>query len=339
MKQLYYYPFQPSGTFTGTQATPSVLTSELGIALTGSKASPGNVLKLAAGDNAWAQQTQTLSELADTLNLSNLLQADWTPALKVEWVMALCRYVGCYTVATDADYVTEIVTHFDTLNLFQLLSGAGVAYVSQDANTQEISIGVSMATFPYLLDYATITTDEMLNYLIRHEHQEEAAYVSHLMKIGYLNMTKVVYCFGGDSHPYTLATETQQRSPIEQLMYGGGSVFGEVKMAGSGRKENYLIRKNVDMSDPTGGLYSGVDANLSVGDDIYLLDNSTYTNRSDTDWTWFGDYNQVNYTWFIAEITYPQQDFPNLPANYMNFPIEVIEQMTLDDFEITKLVK
>jgi hypothetical protein len=325
MKAIKYYGFNSTSKFGGNVVPPIEASVDTTI---GEFGFPGDVLKLAHGSDAWAQEPQHLFFLNSELVVSKVESGDWTEELRHKWFKSYLRYCKLEMLIGSVYY--DIL--YDILlqqNMFQMLSGPSIAYVNRDSVSQEVSIGMNVYEVPFVYDYAvSLPSNSSLRNIVLSNHRPGKVLVSNACKVDYLAQEEVVWCFDGVKYKYNLSA----LGFAPTLTTGGGDHFGEVKLAGNGVYANYIIKKNIDKDDPTIGLCSGVVGPFCMGDEIVLIDTSVWSTYVDGVWSWVGDFTQFDYIWHIADITNPCKDYRNVPAYYMRFPLRVVQNCKFDDF-------
>ena len=331
-KNIYNYNFTPTGDFQGTQTGPVTGTET---AVSGELCEPGQIVKLSAGDDAWSQDPQIITDfLGSNLSIASLESTSWTVSLKDEWLQSYMRYVGLESIISDTAYYNAILNHVESINLFEQLSGPSIGWVTQDSTSGEVSIGLNSYENNFIKDFAlSMSVGNSLRNAILNNHTTNTVYISNCAEVTYQTFTDIVYSFDAYIYElYDLSSLTQTPS----LENGGGNIFGEVKLAGNGVQAHYIVKKNVNRDDPTLGLCSGDLGPFCIGDEIILIDTTVWTKNNGTSgigsWTWIGDYSQLNYDWYIADITNPCTDYRFVPISAQLFPLRVTMFCKFDDF-------
>lgn len=317
-----YFNFISTGTYSGYYQDG---TSGTNFDVIGSICSPGDIVKF--NDLNW-NNSYTLTFL-NNLHISNVTESEWTPQLKESWITAYIKYIGLGTLSnTDFNLILQKA---EDINLFYQLSNPSIAYVNQDLVTNEISISLNVYDLRFVIDLGnTLPNNSTFRNSIYLNHTPDLALVSNVCKVEYLGQVEYVWCFDGMVYDGYIPSE------VPSLINGGGNIFGTVKMAGNGIATKYIVKKNIDLMDPTMGICSGEGGPFCMGDEIHLIDTSVWTTNNfgtgGTSWTWVGDYSQFKYQWDIADITNPCVDYRNYSPSDMRFPIRAIQFCTFGDF-------
>lgn len=327
-KNILYYGFIDVGPFTGTLIEPVVGTET---ATTGSLNQPGDMIKLSAGSDAWTQDPQTITNfLSNDIKISSMTGQDWTLIEKENWTNSYLKYIGLKDLISSVYYST-IFNLLEQDDIFQKLSGACISYVTQNTETNEISIGCPVYRYDIIIEYAnTLPLGDSLRNIIFSNHIVTIPYISNVFKTEYNSYEQITYCFDGIEYKqYNISGISIPPSIIN----GGGNRISEVKLAGYGITPHYIVKKDVDPNDPTIGLCSGTGKPFCMGDTIVVVDTSTWTENNGTEWTWIGDYTQISNTWHIADITNPCTDYSDVEIFDMLFPMRVIQFCEFQLFE------
>lgn len=327
MKNIKYYGFTLLGDFEGRIEAPIDSTE---ISVNGDICYPSETIKLAYGSDAWSQDEQQISLLSGDLIIKTATFSDWTYLKKEEWLKAYMNYCGLSNMINNTTHFNTILQVAENQNLFEKLSGSSIAYATKDNTSGEVSIGMNVYLNRFIRDYAlTLPNNSAFRNAVLSLHKTDNMYVSNVAIITYLNQTEMVYCFDGINYNYDLS----QLPELPSLTTGGGTIFGEVKLAGNGIKAYYTIKKNIDKDDPTVGLCSGEGAPFCIGDELTIIDKTVWTTYDVNDgWTWKGDFTNLPYTWYIADITNPCVDYKNEKISNMAFPLRVIQFCKFGDF-------
>jgi hypothetical protein len=329
MQEIIYYDFTPTGNYTGVISEG--INTNIVIETVGNLSQPGDSIKLASGTNAWVQDPQNISFLSGDLIINKVENIQWDTPLKEKWLRSYLKHVNLEDI-TNSDF-NIIVQLAENINLFESLSGPCIAYVNKNVITDEISIGMNVYHLPFVLNYAfTLPVNNTFRQYVLTNHIQTPVYVSNVAYVEYGGYGEVVWCFSGTIYNYTIP-----ENAVYDLHTGGGFIFSEVKLAGSEIQASYIVKKNIDENDPSFGLYSGESEPFCQGDDIYLIDTSTWTSfESGTNgntWTWIGDFTVLNYTWHIADVTDACENYRNVPISEMKFPMRVIQFCKFEDFD------
>lgn len=327
-KNILYYGFNEVGKYSGTQLDASIGTET---ATEGSICQPSDVVKLSAGTNAWEQDIQIIDDfLSGEIEISSMTAIDWSIIQKENWFNSYLKYTGLETLI-NSTYYSELFNIIESNNIFEHLSGASIAYVTQSPSSGEISIGCTVYEYDFLLQHGlSLPVGNDLRNIILSNHIIKTPYISNVFKVNYNGFIDVVWCFDGIIYDnYNISNLSNEPS----LTNGGGNIFGEVKLAGDGLRAHYIVKKNIDSNDPTMGLCSGDDKPFCMGDQIVIIDTTTWTENNGTSgWTWVGDFTQLEYIWHIADVTNPCTDYRAVPIFDMFFPLRVIEHCQFLDF-------
>jgi hypothetical protein len=328
---MIYFKFLSTGKYTG------VYTSEISDTIlnpvTGDITNPSDIIKFEHSPEWLNVTTLTFDTISSPLNISNLTETEWSTDFKHEWLKSYLQYVGL-NILIDSEHFSTILQMADDNSIFYSISYPSIAYVTQDSTSGEISIGMNVYDMNFVYTSALkLHNDNILKGLILNNYNKNEdgrpykAYTSAVAKVSYMGISKNVWCFDGIEYNYTI----DQDCTIET---GGGNVIGEVKMAGNGVKTSYIIKKNIDEEDPTVGLASGEisENGFCMGDVICLIDTTVWTTISESDWTWIGDYTQLEYKWHIADLTNPTEDFKTEGIDNFLFPVRVLEDFVVGDF-------
>ncbi|SRR6266403_959181 len=295
---------------------------------TGSICGPGDIAKI--GLNWYT--SESVDFLSGDLTIESLLSSDWSSQLKQDWLKAYLKYIGLGTLSnTNFNLVLQKA---EDINLFNQLSNPSVAYVNKDLITNEISIALNVYDLRFVIELGnTFANNDPFKILIYLNHTKDKALVSNLCKVKYKGYEQIVWCFDGIEY------KDYELSNTPSLFDGGGNIFGQVKLAGDGIITKYIVKRNIDPNDPTVGICSGDGGPFCMGDEIHLIDTSVWTTNefgtNGSTWTWIGDYSQLKYHWYIADITNPCYDYRNYGVEMMKFPIRVIQFCELNDFNYT----
>jgi hypothetical protein len=327
-----YFPFTITGNFSGEYSHYSSTSFNIP---SGNIAQPSDILKFNSGSDAWSQIPTSHTFLNGELTVSSLSGTDWTPSLKNEWFVAYLSYVNLNNYLAPSE-ITTLFNYVETLDIFQQLSSPSLSYVTKNNGTQgliidpllinnEVSIGLNTYPFTAIMDYAnTLPNNNILkNKILTYYKQQN--YISNCCKVSYKGFTNIVWCFEGIEYPlYNISNIGLTPS----LINGGGNMFSEVKLAGNNIQAHYIVKSNVDINDPTGGLCSGGNKPFCVGDYISIVDTTCWSSNSSTSgWSWLSsDYSQLTdlYVWGIADVSNPCTDFKNVELGDLFFPIRVI---------------
>lgn len=331
-KTIYNYNFVSTGDFQGTQTGPVAGTEG---AVGGDLCEPGQIVKLSAGSDAWSQDPQIITDfLGNNLSIASLQSTAWSTSFKDEWLQAYMTHVGLESIISDSAYYNTILAKAESLNLFQQLSGPSIGWVTQNSTSGEVSIGLNAYENQFIKDFAlTMTVGNSLRNAILNNHINNTIYISNCADITYQTFSDIVYAF--DAYvfeQYDLSSLTMTPS----LENGGGNIFGEVKLAGNGVLAHYIVKKNVNHDDPTLGLCSGDLGPFCIGDEIILIDTTIWTENFGTagtgPWSWLGDYSQLNYDWYIADISDVCNTFKYIPISNILVPFRAIMFCKFEDF-------
>ncbi len=289
----HYFPFIITGNFAGTYSSYS---STSFLIPTGDISQPADILKFNAGTNSWSQSPSTYTFLNGEVDISSLNGTDWNTTLKTKWVDDYLKFVSILNYITPTEKTT-LYNYIQSQDTFQLLSSPSIAYVTKNDGTNgliidpyltnEISIGMNVYDYTPIMDYAkTLPNNNPLKNKIYLHHRQGKCFVSNVCKINYQGFQEYVWCFDGlEYKDYDVSTIGLTPS----LSNGGGNFFGEVKLAGNHIQAHYIVKKNVNHDDPTFGLCSGDGKPFCFGDEIVIVDTSTWTsNNSTSGWTWIG---------------------------------------------------
>jgi hypothetical protein len=322
---MKYFRFTSTGTWSGsyTEDTTEITLNPI----SGSIASPADIIYI-------EDDVVTFDTFSSPLTIQNVFVMDWTDEAKQSWLKAYLSHAGL-TLLQDTPHFTELLGVAENTNLFYNISMPSVAYVTQDTTSGEISICMNVYKLNFVYEYAAgLPNSSVLKTLVYNNHIQKEngtpadVYTSAAALVTYQGHSEIVYCFDGITYDYDL-------SAIDTPAFntGGGNMFGEVKLAGNGIRAHYVVKKNVDENDPTIGIASGEAAmHFCTGEKIHIIDTSVWTKNTGTDWTWIGDYSNLPYTWHIADISNPCNDYRHYNINDMQFPIRVLETCKISDF-------
>jgi len=335
-KTIYNYNFTPNGDFIGTYTGPFIGNEST---VGGELCEPGQIVKLAAGNDAWSQDPQIINGfLNGELTIESLQLSDWDNNLKIQWLEDYMKYVGLGKFITNISYMTIILSEAENINIFEKLSGPSIAYITKDSSTNEVSIGLNAYIEDFILKLALdqLSPGNQLRNDILSNHINRSPYITNTAKVTYQTYTDIVYGFDAYIFEKYILNTTIEHT----LENGGGNAFGEIKLAGNGIQAKYIIKKNLNPNDPTIGLCSGDGPPLCMGDQIVIVDTTVWTeNFAGTSgtgsWTWIGDYSQLDYIWHIADVTNPCIDYRNIPVSSILFPLRIIQFCTLENFSQT----
>jgi hypothetical protein len=331
-KTIYNYNFTAEADFIGTYTGP-VVGSESTVG--GNLCEPGEIVKLAAGTNAWSQDPQIITGfLNGELSVAALQSTDWDASLKVQWLEDYMKHVGLNSLISNTYYMTTILAEAESLNLFEKLSGPSIAYVTREGEWNEVSLGLNAYELNFIYDLAfDLPSGNTLRDAIFDNHKSIPVYVTNAAKVNYQSYEEIVYSFDG----YVFTKYTVNTTVTPSLENGGGNIFGEVKLAGNGLQAHYIVRKDVNPDDPTLGLCSGVGEPLCMGDNIIIVDTTVWTENYGTNgtggWTWLADASQMDYTWYLADVSGDVcSKYSNIPISAQLFPLRIIMFCTFNSF-------
>jgi hypothetical protein len=305
---------------------------------------PGDISKLAPWPDSNTPTYGTNGESltytlgTDTFIIEPVHENDWVDQTKHDWLIAFMNNCGLNTLTNDSALILLLLTYWESLNGFALISGPSIAYVNKDFVSEEISVGMNVYPTTFFQDWANnnISIPEasqilaLLNRNVSDNTQYQKFYISNACKITYKSITEVCWCFNGVVYNYDIT----KIIPAPSLMFGGGNVFSEIRLAGNNPTAHYLVKKFVHPDDPTIGLCSGVSGSYCIGDVILIIDNSTWSGTNGSgQWQFVGDVSQINYDLFIADIKNPSVDYKDVPASEMLLPLRVIQGFIFDDFD------
>ena len=69
-----------------------------------------------------------------------------------------------------------------------------------------------------------------------------------------------------------------------------------------------------------------------MGDQIYIIDTTCYTQNDVSDWTWVGDFTSIKTIMHIADVSNACYDYRNVPIMDMLFPFRIIQFCKFGDF-------
>lgn len=330
-----YFPFTSNGDYKGSY---SQYNNSL-ISPIGNICNPSDVLKLNTGSDVWSQIIDTISFNPININISSVSENDWTLLLKYKWFDSYLKHITIFDKITTIEY-DLLFTLFETENVFETISAPSIAYVTKNDGingllldsllTNEVSIGLNVYKFELVKEYAlSLPNNTNLKNVVIEFHKKDTVYISNVCKVDYQSQEEVVWCFDGIEYPLYDITNI---GLVPSLINGGGNVFGEVKLGGDNIQAHYIVKKNIDIDDPTFGLCSGDSAPFCIGDNIVIVDTTCWTETTINGWTWVGDFSLFDYTWYIADITNPILYYKNTPINDLLFPLRVIMYDKFSDF-------
>lgn len=330
-----YFPFTITDDFSGYYSTYSSTSFQIPI---GTICHPTDILKFNAGTNAWYQNPETHIFLNNEVEISTLNSTNWNANLRNEWFDSFLRYANLYNYLIPSEKTT-IYNYFLSKDIFQLLSSPSIAYVSINDGTNgvynnsiitnEISIGVNVYHFNWVMDYVnTLPNNTPLKNKV-FTYIKDNLLISNVCKVKYKNFEDFVWCFDGIEYP---DYDISNIGLIPSLSNGGGNIFGEIKMAGNGVQAHYIVKKNIDPKDPTIGICSGEGKPFCMGDEIIIIDDTCFTNSSTSGWTWIGDYSNLKFEWFIADVSEPCTYYSNTSIYEILFPLRIIQFCIFDNF-------
>lgn len=285
----------------------------------------------------------------ENVRVAGLTELDWNEiddidTFKEVWFKAWMNHVGLNSYTTE-DIFNTLIADFENDDGFQKLSGPSVAYMHQNTETLEVTLGLNAYESNFWLDWIATHSTNPYSTEIRKSLTNLPHFISHIAKITYSNDTHNTWSF--DTRKYS----TYSGPGVENgnILVGGGNYFTEIKFAGANyiidnnlttefTKAKYVIKKNIDPRDPTFGLCSGEGEPFCVGDQLFVIDISIINDRiySGTNagfsWTWIGTPTDVDRKWHIANVSRPCTDYANIPINNMLFPLRVISECIFSDF-------
>jgi hypothetical protein len=323
---MKYFKFTATGQWSGTYSVRT--TDSLTNPVTGGVASPSDVVLIEG-------ETVVFDGISDTLTLRGMGSGDWTALAKENWLKAYLNHTGLSTL-NGSVYFQDLLGLAEEKGLFGELSKPSIAYVTQDEQSGEVSIGMNVYALNFVYDYATgLPNDHALKTVVYTHHKKKNngkpadVYVSAAVRVDYQNHSDVVYCFDGIRYDYDLSA----LGFTPTLGTGCGNVFGEVKLAGNGVRAQYAVKRNVDENDPTLGLISGEETqSFCTGEAIHIIDTTIWTKNNAGVWTWKGDFDISGYTWHVSDITNPCHDFRHNTIDDFRFPIRAIDNCVLGSF-------
>jgi len=333
----HYFPFTTIGDFTGVYSTYSSTSFNIPM---GNICQPSDSLKFNAGTSSWIQTPDTYTFLNSELDITSLNGTDWSTSLKNEWfesyLIQVC--VNDYLVPSEK---ALILTYLESIDLFQTLSSPSILYVTRNDGTNgliidpllinnEVSIGMNVYKSDYIIDFAkTLPNNNGLKNKIYSYHKKGNIYISNVCKVNYNGYEDYVWCFDGLVYNnYDIANI----GIVPSLTNGGGNIFGEVKLAANYIQAHYIVKKNVNNLDPTFGLCSGGGKPFCTGDELVIVDTSSYTTNGTSGWSWIGDYSTIPITIHIADVSNPCVDYSNVGIGSMFFPFRIIQFCLFNDF-------
>jgi hypothetical protein len=325
----------------------NVLTTPQSSNLADEIGTPDDILKLSPGISYGTNESITFI-LDYPLTIESLTVGDWDLVLKEKWFKAWMTKVGLSNFISQPVFY-DLFNAWEELLGFEKLSGLSIATMFQDITTFEVSIMVNIYESTFFRDWIFANQSPIASLLngslIPGKH-----YISHVGKVTYGNHTDYVWSFS--SKPFIF----NQYTIANDFVNGGGNIFALIKLAGANYKENisvvkphYLIVKNVPKNDPTKGFSTSnrkIDNEFPeiaylgpfcIGDVLTILNNSSITSRTNLtntfQWTWFGDLSNIPTIWYIADVTNPCEDYRTVPVYDMLFPIRVISECKIEDFD------
>ena len=177
----------------------------------------------------------------------------------------------------------------------------------------------------FIMDYAnTLPNNNILKNKI-YTYYTQSNYISNCCKVTYKGFTNIVWCFEGIEYSFY---NINNIGLIPNLINGGGNRFSEVKLGGNNIQAHYIVKKNIDINDPTLGLCSGTSKPFCIGDLITIIDTSCWTSYNNiSGWSWVGDMVTLSdiYTFYIADVSNPCVDYSNVPISSIFFPFRIIQ--------------
>lgn len=354
MSNYNYFAFtedDPADKLSGGElASPIYNSGAVAPAPIGELCQPNEIIKLSPGEVY--SQTDDYIDFninSELIRVAGLTELDWNEILDTEifkeiWFKDWMIHIGLESYTTG-DIFNTLLTDFETENGFKKLSGPSVAYVTQDSETLEVTLGLNAYESNFWIDWVSSHSTNPYSTEIRKSLTNFPHFISHIAKITYSTDTHNTWSF--DTRKYS----TYYGPGVENsdISTGGGNYITEIKFAGTNyiidnnltvetTKAKYVIRKTVDPRDPTFGLCSGEGEPFCVGDQLYVIDISIINDRiysgtnADFSWTWIGTPTDVDRKWYIANVSRPCTDYRNIPINTMLFPLRVISECTFGDF-------
>jgi hypothetical protein len=306
------YSFISGGSdWTGSYSSTGTTSGNHPGALLGSVCQPGDILFLNTGYlEATAKST--------SIKVYPVDYSEWNVSLKKKWFEFFLKAHNIILQQTDSLFLSLYssfdTNHYNGDNPYKALSNPSVAYINED-NT-EIVIGLNSYKNPFLswCQSNNIPSSESIIF-------------SHVAKVEWNNFVDYVWSFNGYEYPnYNFSTGGT-------LLEGGGNIFTEIRLGGDAIQASYIIKKNVDPEDPSGGICSGESGPFCIGDVLTVIDTSVRTSFGTNGyWSWWGGDNFTN-NWHIADVKDPCKDYANVPAHEMLFPFKIISECKFEDFD------
>lgn len=342
--------------YNRTYLTPvNILTTPTAFAnVTDPVGTPDDILKMSPGTVYGTNETLTFTTNLDySVTIESLSVSDWDIVLKEKWFKAWMTKVGLSNFINQPIFYT-LFNDWEADFGFEKLSGLSIASVFQNPVTFEINIMVNVYENTFFQDWVTNVNNKndyptesalLFGSLIPSKH-----YISHVGKVTYGGYSDYVWSFS--TKPFNFSNYVI----TSDFVNGGGNLFALIKLAGAVFKNNisvskphYLVIKNVPKDDPTKG-FSTVNRFLNnefldynaigpycIGDVLTVLNDSTITSRTNStnvfQWTWYGELFNIPTLWYMADITNPCEDYRAVPVYDMLFPLRVISECKIEDFD------
>lgn len=311
---------------------------------------PDDILKMSPGTAYGTNETLTFTVGLDyPLTVESLTVSDWDIVLKEKWFKAWMTKVGLGNFINQPIFY-DLFNEWEAQFGFEKLSGLSIASVFQDLETSEISLMINVYESTFFKDWIFANNNLPIASLLNGSLIPSKHYISHVGKITYGGHVDYVWSFA--TKPFIFKDYTLSNDFVN----GGGNMFAVIRLAGASFKDNvavvnphYLVVKNVPKEDATRG-FSTANRCLSgeldydtylgpycIGDVLTVLNDSAITTRTNLtnvfQWTWYGELYNIPTLWYMADITNPCEDYRAVPIFDMLFPLRVISECKIENFD------